>query len=432
MNFELIKSYILTVLILISLLLTFSLWNYKPNYERVFDTNYVDEVNLGGTVKKRTDVVKPESIIFKKNDNYFSFDNPADKNDFYEEMQSWVMYDFRDGEASNPPQHNDQVEIIFPDAISLDILPSLFDMDEEAGDLPEWSFKRMYITLNQDESTLKIHFLSIDGRYKAQAVVNNAAKEAWVKNYLDNLEGMVEYIPLTQSDTPVYIQKGSSVMPRHSATINTIDPVSLVNILFTDPSAVKRNVVEDETFYTDGQRQMHIYHNRKLMEYVNPYQGYESMSPNDLLEQSIDDINNYNGWTDSYNLQEIDPIQNRIVYQMYYKDYPVFNNNDLATIQQEWHDQDRIRYKRPLFSINDPLGGDEVELPPGTTVKNFLEKESNYNIEEIENVKVGYRLSFQDSSFPTLNLDPSWYIKYNDKWQELNMEEDKIFNEEVS
>src|SRR5690625_5718301 len=107
-------------------------------------------------------------------------------------MQSWVMYDFRDGEASNPPQHNDQVEIIFPDAISLDILPSLFDMDEEAGDLPEWSFNRMYIILDQDESTLKIHFLSMDGRYKAQAVVNNAAKEAWVTNYLDKIEDMME------------------------------------------------------------------------------------------------------------------------------------------------------------------------------------------------------------------------------------------------
>src|SRR5690625_5621780 len=171
------KSYDITILSIIIFVLTFILWNYNQNYERVFDTNYVDEVNLVGIVKKRADVVKTESIIFKKNDNYFSFDNPADKNDFYKEMQSWVMYDFRDGEANNSPQHNYQVEIIFPDAISLDILPSLFDMDEEAGDLPEWSFKRMYITLNQDESTLKIHFLSIDGRYKAQAEVNNAAKE---------------------------------------------------------------------------------------------------------------------------------------------------------------------------------------------------------------------------------------------------------------
>src|SRR5699024_11125501 len=78
----LIKSYILAILVLISLLLTFSLWNYKPNYERVFDTDYVDEVNLGGTKKTKAEVVKPESIIFKRNDNYFSFNQPTEKDDF--------------------------------------------------------------------------------------------------------------------------------------------------------------------------------------------------------------------------------------------------------------------------------------------------------------------------------------------------------------
>lgn len=432
MNFELIKSYILGILVLISLLLTFSLWNYKPNYERVFDTDYVDEVNLGGTKKTKAEVVKPESIIFKRNDNYFSFNKPTEKDDFYKEMQSWVLYDFWSGETNGPPQQDYQVEITFPDAISLDILPSLFDMDEEAEDLPEWSFKRMYITLNQKKSTLTMHFLSIDDRYKAQVEVNNAAKEKWVKNYIENLEGMVEYIPVGDGETPIYIRKGTTTMSRHSATINTTDQFSLVNILFPDPSAVKRNVVDDETLYTDGQRQMHVHYNRRLIDYVNPHQGYERMSPNDLLEHSINDINDYNGWTDSFNLQEIDPVQNRIVYQMYYKDYPVFNHSGLATIEQEWNDQDRVKYGRPLFNINDSLGGDEVELPAGSAIKDYLENDSSYNMEKVENIKIGYHLSFQDSSFYTLNLEPVWYIKYNNKWQVINIEEDKLFNEEVS
>lgn len=429
MNFELLKSYTLTILVLISLLLTFSIWNYKPNYEHVFDTDYVDEINLGGTEKTKADVVKPESIIFKRNDNYFGFDSPRDNDAFYQEMQSWVLYDFWAGETTGPPKHGYQVEITFPNAISLNILPSLFDMEEEADDLPEWSFQRMYITLNEQKSTLNIHFLSIDGRQRAQAEVNNAAKEEWVKKHIDSLEGKVECIPVKEGDTPIYIRKGSLTMPRHSASINTTDPKLLVNAIFSDPSAVKTNIIEDETLYTDGQRQMHVYSNRRLMEFVNPYQGYERMSPNDLLEKSIDDINEYNGWTDAFNLQEIDPVHNRITYQMYYKGYPVFNN-ELATIEQEWHDQDLIRYKRPLFSINDPLGGEEIELPSGNAVKNYLQSNPEYDMEKVDNIKVGYRLSFQDSSFYTLDLVPVWYIKYNGKWQEVNMK-DNMLNREV-
>lgn len=431
MNFELIKSYILAILVLISLLLTFSLWNYKPNYEHVFDTDYVDEINLGGTVKTKADVVKPESIIFKRNDNYFSFDKPSDNEAFYREMQSWVLYDFWTGETTGPPQNAYQVEVIFPTAISLDILPSLFDMDEEPDDLPEWSFQRMYITMDEEKSILNVHFLSIDGRYRARAEVTNAAKQEWVKNYIDTLEGMVEYIPINQIETPTYIRKDSMSMLRHTATINTTDQISLVNALFSDPSAVRTNIVDGDTLYTDGQRQMHIYYNRRLMEFVNPYQVYERMSPYDLLERSRTNINDYNGWTDSYNLQEIDPIHNRITYQMYYKGYPVFNNSGLATIEQEWRDQELIGYKRPLFSINDPLGGDEVELPSGNAVKTFLQKNSNYDLEKVENIKIGYRLSFQDSSFYTLNLEPVWYVKYNGKWQEINME-DTMLNREVN
>src|SRR5699024_3862299 len=168
------------------------------------------------------------------------------------------------------------------------------------------------------------------------------------------------------------------------------------------PSAVRRNVIDDETIYTDGQRQMSVFYNRRLMKFVNPYQSYEPMSPNDLLERSIKDINDHNGWTDTYHLQEIDLVNNQIQYQMYDKGYPVYNRRRLSTIKQEWHDQERIQSDRPLFSINDPLGGDEVELPSGSAIKNFLQKNPNYELDNVENIKIGYRLSFQDSAFYTL------------------------------
>src|SRR5699024_9345451 len=430
MNLELIKSYALAILVLLSLLLTFILWNYKPNFERVFDTDYVDEINLGGTDKKKAEIVQPESIIFKKNDKYFGFSSPHDTKEFYNEMKSWVLYDFWAAETTGPPDNAYQVEVTFPDAISLDVLPSLFDMDEDLEELPQWSFRRMYLTLDEESSTLNVYFLSVDGRYRAKAVVNNAAKQDDVREHIESLEGMVEYIPLLDSETPIYIREGSVTMPRHTATISTIDQIALVNALFSDPSAVRRNVIDDETIYTDGQRQMCMFYNRRLMKFVNPYQSYEPMSPNVLLERSIKDINDHNGWTDTYHLQEIDLVNNQIQYQMYYKGYPVYNRSGLSTIKQEWHDQERIQYDRPLFSINDPLGGDEVELPSGSAIKNFLQKNPNYELDNVENIKIGYRLSFQDSAFYTLILEPTWYMKYNGNWQEINME-DNMMNKGV-
>lgn len=430
MNIELIKSYTLAILVLISLLLTFSLWNYKPNYERSFDTDYVDEINLGGTVKSKAEMVQPESVIFNKNDKHFSFSAPKDNEIFYKEMQTWVLYDFNTVKANGPPKDVSQVELVFPDAMPLDILPNIFDMNIDE-DLPEWSFERIYLTLNNQSATLTIHILSTDGRYEAQATISNSSKYEYVKNYLDSQEGMSEYIVMGDESRQIYLRKGSITLPRLSATIDTTDQLQLVNALFNDPSAVRRNVIDDEMLYTDGQRQMRVHYNRRLMEFVNPYQSYERMAPDTLLEQSIANINEYDGWTDSYTLDSIDLINNRIVFQMYYNGYPVFSKSGLATIEQEWHDQEIVRYNRPLFSIKDPLGGEAVELPSGNSVKTFLQENADYENDKIDNIKVGYRLSFQDTSFYTLSLDPVWYVQYNGKWQEINME-DAMQKREVS
>lgn len=432
MNIELIKSYILAFLVCLSLLLTFFLWNYKPNYEHLFDPDYVDEINLGGQAYMEEDIVQPESIIFKRHDNYFGFSSPKDTETFYKEMHSWVLNDFWIGEATgSPPNNAYQVEVIFPDAMSLDILPTFFDMEEDEEEFPEWSFQRMYLTLDQERSTVIVHFLSVDGRYHARATVNNAAKHNLVRGYIDTLESMSEYILLTDSENPIYIKKGSTILPRHSVTINTIDQVSLVNALFKDPSAVRRNVVHDETIYTDGQRQMSVFYNRWLMEFVNPYQTYDRMSSKELITRSFRNLNESHGWTDTYQLMEVDPANNRIAYQMYYNGYPVFNPQGLATIEQEWHDQELVHYTRPLFNINDSLAENQVELSSGSNIKAYLEKNTDYEMNKIQNIKIGYRLSFQDSGFRTLILEPAWYLKYNGSWQEINLE-DAMLNKEVS
>src|SRR5699024_296305 len=128
----------------------------------------------------------------------------------------------------------------------------------------------------------------------------------------------------------------------------------------------------------------------------------DRISSNELLQRSIKDLNEYNGWTDTYHLQEMDTMNNRIRYQMFYRGYPVYNSSGLAMIEQEWHDQEVIEYNRPLFSINDSFGGDEVELPSGKAIKSFLLENKSYELDKIQNIKIGYRLSFQDTTFYTL------------------------------
>ena len=51
LKYESIKSIILGILIVTSLLLTWNLWTYKPSYDELPDTKVVKEVSLGGQAK---------------------------------------------------------------------------------------------------------------------------------------------------------------------------------------------------------------------------------------------------------------------------------------------------------------------------------------------------------------------------------------------
>src|SRR5690625_5346140 len=91
-------------------------------------------------------------------------------------MQSWPLYNFHVSESNGAPAHKYQVEVIFPDAIPLDMLHSLFTLDEEAH-LPGWSFQHVYITFDQASTSMNIQFLYIDGRKQATAVIDNRSEE---------------------------------------------------------------------------------------------------------------------------------------------------------------------------------------------------------------------------------------------------------------
>src|SRR5690625_2776612 len=99
MNYETIKTFILVVLVGISFLLSFILWSYQPNYESFYDTSYVSEVDIGGTEKTKNDLVEPVQIVFQNGGQVSSFMNPKDRHLFFNDLTSWVLYDYRESDS---------------------------------------------------------------------------------------------------------------------------------------------------------------------------------------------------------------------------------------------------------------------------------------------------------------------------------------------
>lgn len=423
MKIETVKSFVLAILVGVSLLLTLGLWSFQPNYKYLDNMDYA-EADIGGedNVSKK-DIVEPKSIIFHNYSRHYGFSDPKDRQKLYQDMQSWVLFNFETSKANGPPDDDYQVEMVFPDELPMAMVDKLFTLNEEAV-LPDWSFQRVYITFDTHDSSLKIQFLSMNGDQKASAIVNNSQKYDLLWTYVINQRGLSEYIPFDKSDSPIYIPKQPQGMNQLKLTVTEIDPDKLVDALFSNPQIVRRNISNvGEVYYSDTIRGMRVQGKGRSIAYFNPLNtNYERMSPMDLLDISMKNINEHNGWTGDYNLEELRPSTNFVRYRMYYDGYPTFNHK-LSVIEQEWRNQDLYKYQRPLFSLNGPPGNSSVDLQSGNDVI-YLLKNSDYNLDNIEDIRLGYHVVYDDSDLSYyLTLKPAWHMKYNGNWQEIRFDD---------
>src|SRR5699024_6070861 len=158
-----------------SILLTYSLWSYRHDYENIYDQADVSEVDMDIVCREESKktVVKPEELMCHLQDAHYRIVDLERENTLYEEMEVILLKYLKVEYANGVRSDNIQVEFIFPADLPMELLPSLFTFNEEPA-LPSWSFRHMYVTFNQDEHNLELVFLSVDGREQAKAYVNDA------------------------------------------------------------------------------------------------------------------------------------------------------------------------------------------------------------------------------------------------------------------
>src|SRR5574342_267298 len=94
MRYENIKSWILTILVLVSILLTWNLWTYQPNYDTMENSNTVKEV----TVSEKQEVqslVSPDQVLFHLKGKHYGTNNPVELDKMVKELRKWTFFDVK-------------------------------------------------------------------------------------------------------------------------------------------------------------------------------------------------------------------------------------------------------------------------------------------------------------------------------------------------
>ncbi|MFJ7994216.1 YycH family regulatory protein [Peribacillus frigoritolerans] len=428
MNFERAKSIILIILVGTSIFLTWSIWTYEPEYDPFEQSS--EFIKIKSDVQIVSDVIKPVSILFHGNGQHFQTSNPAEINEMEKEFSQWRFRGIKEISVNRLQRkfddfvHEDgSIEIGFSDDIPISLYKTVLNITDK--EVPEISFDRIIIkqkNISGNESA--VYFVSYDQRKIYQGMVDSKK----LRNFMDSFyRGSYDKHPEYTAETinskrTLFVPENPVEINRLEYYIDYLDIGDLKSALFINPKYVRQEPVSVGEEYTDGTRLMTVNKDNYLISYINPAQKSKLFdSSSDLLQKSIDFINEHAGWeNNNYRFAYMSKNEQRVVFRLFVNGYPAFNESGMTEIEQIWGKEEIYSYDRPYFKLDSvlPSVGSAKTLPSGKEVVNQLKSKDNVDFNSVEDISIGYRLDKSlDSKLVTLvTLEPTWYYRIGDKW----------------
>lgn len=436
MNYESIKSILLSILVLLSFLLTWNIWTYQPKYEEMENPEYIKEVSIGSSKADISSIVKPVQIFYHKNNYHYGTTNSQELNSVVKEVKKWQILElknisssFKKLEFQNFSRQNGFIEIVYPDEITIDVLKKIYQIDDK--DLHSITFDKIILD-HQDvaKDSAKVYFVSSKFRKVYFAKSDEFSFGEIEKKYQNAANLYSRYFPYEVSESrTIFLPEEKIQLNKYQYYVHFLDADKFKDALFSDPSIVKKEILPTQLEYTDGSRLMEVDLTNHILSYVNPQGNEENESElNDLLEQSVDFINDHGGWTDTYQFFSLDKYNEQTTFRLYLNGVPTFNQYGMAEIIQYWKSNDIYSYNRPMIKLQlSDRDNEPQELPSGHSAIEKIEEIPNYNPEFLDAVVVGYEL-IQDYSKEnmlrdrTIIFEPAWYYCYSGAWRKVNFE----------
>ncbi|MFF2450706.1 YycH family regulatory protein [Neobacillus sp. NPDC058068] len=431
MRYENIKSWILTILVMVSALLTWNLWTYQPNYDTMENSNIVREV----TVSEKQEVqkiVRPDRILFHVKGDHYGTNNTDELEKVIKELSGWAFYDVKNvtdkvGNIEELSHDSGNAEIVFPGEVPIELYRSVLTM--EGKKLPSFNFNRIIINVEDSEKEDGIvYFVSTENQQVHMSHITAANLSAFNRDFYKNAARFPAFFAYKTSD------KHTLFLPENTTEMMTYKyvPVNLISeefkeALFSDPSFVQKSLISQGEEYTNGSSKMTVNYNSNMLSYVNPTADDDFIDNSyDLVKRSIDFVNEHGGWTDSYRFVSKSEFSRSVTFRLYsIEGYPVFNDNGLSEIKEVWGRDTINKYVRPNISLELPVTTEmqKVSRPSGHAALEFLQKQKNFKPELLEEMVLGYRMERDSDQNMLILLEPTWFYRYDKAWGQITMDD---------
>lgn len=420
---EQIKSVVLTLLVILSILLTFSIWTYKPNYPNI-EESQVEQITVGKQ-KELLQVIKPYRVLATKDNALTGTISPVRINEIMNTIShlratelKFVQNNLPEEKINSLIQTNERITLFFPAEVPINTLRSILEFNQ--NELPEVSFKYIVIDLSKYQQTRILQLLFISGENRTLYSTDVAINDEY---YNSTFKGIYEqgspYKAIERKDRlSLYVPADPVELSQYTYIVDEVSPETFKEVLFKDPNIVKKNIESaTSSKYTDGMAFMTSETNAKTINYVNPSsEGIVNMKASKLIQNSFDFINEHGGLNGDFRYVYRNIPKQITEYQLFLQGVPVYSNITSTRISTTWGDNQIFRYRRPYFRLGMDITSETHQLPSGEKIVESLK-----SLNAVDEILVGYYLVQNDNEL-LYTLEPSWFVIHNGSWTRIKSE----------
>ena len=426
---EQVKSVVLVLLILLSFSLTFAIWTYSP----VIQPNEGTTVDISIAEKKKMeDIIKPYRMVVSQEDGLKGSFASQPIEFVFDNMKNWEIQtvDLASNKLTTDQVNEfitkpNRASFFFAADVPVEVLATSLNFTDQI--FPEAYFNRLIIDWNEDNpDNMIMYFISTSQQKMYTASAKKVNKLGFVDRILKHADKMQVYNEIIiENKLSLYASSVPENIQSYTYSIKDIEIEKFKDALFNNPSLVRSNPVSlNEQQFTDDSALMKVNFNSKTLNYVHPASENDNPGKSvDLIQNSLNFVNEHNGWTDDYRYFRMNTNDRHINYQLYFADLPVFSKDILTEVSQRWGVDRVYKYIRPLYTLTGavPFKTREVQLASGQSVYDFLSTATDINTSGIDDIVIAYYLS-RDETEPHFNLEPSWYYLESGSWIRISPE----------
>ncbi|MBC2001048.1 two-component system activity regulator YycH [Listeria marthii] len=421
------RSFVLTILVVLSIVLSYFIWKGQPDYEAI-NVKEIEKTTIDKTMTT-SQVFKPYKLAVNSNDNNYQ---SLDADLLNELMAQGKAFSFSEVVLANKKSSEDYeklihkngtIEIIFPNDIPFSIFAQIFQVEGEG--LESAFFNRIVFDINNTDTGLhSVYFANDDQENIYQSSLQNKDIDKIEKIVKKNEGKLTQNDKLISNKRNLFLSTEKTKLDRKKYIIDSLEINLFTSALFQDSGTVK----SEGNTYTDGSSVIEMDTDNKVLEYVNPSQ--ERTNPEDLssvkraglIQDSFNFVNDHAGWTGdgAYYFTGYAGESATTNFSLFIDNLQVYNENGMADISVTEGLEAVYKYMRPFFRLDTDVPGEkkEVTLQSSYSVYSALAQNPNVNAEEVEDIVPGYHMTRSESSGMNrlVTLEPTWLYKYHDKW----------------